>query len=232
MNSAEPILVNPYNEKYPELSRIFSDLRTAVTPAWYEKLFLLDLSTYHEKFIPTYLAIFLSAILTSTLVPADKNQDATASITWAICFLMIHQLISGLFVLHRHIRKRTKLKIFKIAECLLDSIQESSWRELKYLLLDLQNTDQYMVVDASDRHKEISHHLGLVLLSEPNPFSKLNALEYLFADYADGRIVRLNPYESSNNVKETYFGYLSKLQRRKNIEKKFTSLSQSDDLPA
>lgn len=236
MNSSDPILVNPYNEKYPELSRIFSDLRTAFKPAWYEKPFLLDLSTYHEKFIRSYLAMFLIAILTSALVsqvlPPDKNQVVSASISWAICFLVIHKLISGLFVLHRHLRKRTKFKIFKIAECLLDSIQESSWRQLKYLLLDLQNTDQYMVVDASDRHKEISHHLGLVLLSEPNPFSKLNALEYLFADYADGRIARLNPYDSTNKVKETYFGYLSKLQRRKNIEKTFTTVINSDDLPA
>lgn len=142
---------------------------------------------------------------------------------WAICFLMIHGVIYILLALHRHYKMLTQVKMIKIVEGILGSIHESSWRELRSLLMDLQNTDQYMAVDTSDRHKKISHHLANVLLSEPSSFSKLNALEYLFADYPDASSAGLNPFDSTNKVKETYFGYLSKLQRRNRVGKKFTA---------
>lgn len=208
-------ITNTYHEKYPEISRIFSALR--------EKTIIpvsgIQNALYSLHFLS--LLIFVGAIgwVFVTLDIQIQNIEFSLLFFTAFgCILLFIALNELLVFLRKQVIKyiKTRCKITLVGE--LSEIPETFWVELTILLRDLPKSDHYMSSDPINSHKEICHQLALDLLSSPNLNSKLNAIEYLFADYPHTSSDWPNPFSSTHTVKETYCGYLTQVLHRKMSE--------------
>lgn len=215
MNQIGIKITNPYHEKYPEISRTFSALREKTSIPVYGILIAL----FWLHVLP--LCIYFGAIGWVFVTRDIQIQNIEFSLlfyTSAGCILLFFGLNELLVFLRKQVIKyiKTGLELTLVEE--LSKIPESFWVELTILLRDLAKSDHYMSSDPINPHKKICHQLALDLLSSQNLNSKLNAIEYLFADYPHTSCDWPNPFSSAQTVKETYCGYLTQVLRRKMSE--------------
>ena len=128
-------ITNPYHDKFPEISKVYSGLRAANKFPWYGNLLLKNF----YKLIGVSLILIILSILW-VLVWRDIQIQ---NIEFGVIFLTVagcYVLILGLFYLLLYFRYRILKKIktglkISIAEA-INTIPESTWLELTILLRD------------------------------------------------------------------------------------------------